>query len=98
MAENADAEIVLSEAQRIWDGCQRLKQFPESGRPGRVPMTREVIVHPYIIPYRIKGDCVEILNIFHSPFTELSGMPIQPARARDVQMRIKDMDVLDGTP
>ncbi len=57
---------MLSEAQRIWDGCQRLKQFPESGRPGRVPLTREVILPPYVIPYRIKGDAVEILNIFHS--------------------------------
>jgi len=66
LAENAGAEIMLSEAQRIWDGCQRLKQFPESGRPGRVPMTREVIIPPYVIPYRIKGDSVEILNIFHS--------------------------------
>jgi toxin ParE1/3/4 len=57
---------MLSEAQRIWDGCQRLKQFPESGRHGRVPLTREVVIAPYIIPYRIKGDAVEILNIFHS--------------------------------
>ena len=66
LAENADDEVMLSEAQRIWDDCQRLKEFPESGRSGRVPMTREVLVRPYIIPYRIKGDCVEILNIFHS--------------------------------
>lgn len=66
LAENAGTEIMLSEAQRIWDGCQRLKQFPESGRPGRVPLTREVILPPYVIPYRIKGDAVEILNIFHS--------------------------------
>ena len=66
LAENADDEVMFSEAQRIWDICQRLKEFPESGRPGRVPMTREVLVLPYVIPYRIKGDCVEILNIFHS--------------------------------
>lgn len=57
---------MLSEARRIWNGCQRLKEFPESGRPGRVPMTREVIIPPYVIPYRIKSDSVEILNIFHS--------------------------------
>ncbi|RWU03352.1 type II toxin-antitoxin system RelE/ParE family toxin [Pseudodesulfovibrio sp. S3] len=66
LAESAGEDVVLSEAQRIWDGCQRLKEFPESGRPGRVPMTREVLALPYIIPYRIKDDCVEILNIFHS--------------------------------
>ena len=66
LAEKADTDTMLSEAQRIWDGCQRLKQFPESGRPGRVPMTREVVISPYIVPYRIKGDAVEILSIFHS--------------------------------
>ena len=64
--KNADEKTMLSEARRIWQSCQRLKQFPESGRPGRVPMTREVIVSPYVIPYRIKGNTVEILNVFHS--------------------------------
>jgi plasmid stabilization system protein ParE len=29
-------------------------------------MTREVIASPYIIPYRVKGDAIEILNVFHS--------------------------------
>ncbi len=66
LEKNVDAEVMLSEAQRIWDTCQRLQQFPESGRPGRVPMTREVIASPYTIPYRVKGDAVEILNVFHS--------------------------------
>jgi len=66
LEKNADAEVMLAEAQRIWDSCQRLLQFPESGRPGRVPMTREVIASPYIIPYRVKGDVVEILNVFHA--------------------------------
>lgn len=66
LAEQADEEVMESEAKRIWDGCQRLKQFPESGRPGRVPMTREVVISPYIIPYRIQSDAVDILNIFHS--------------------------------
>jgi toxin ParE1/3/4 len=66
LAERADAKTMLSEARRIRDGCQRLGQFPESGRPGRVPLTREVIIPPYVIPYRIKGDTVEILNIFHT--------------------------------
>jgi len=64
--ENADQETMLSEARRIWQSCQKLKQFPESGRPGRAPMTREVIASPYVIPYRIKGNTVEVLNVFHS--------------------------------
>lgn len=62
--EQADEDVVFSEAQRIWDGCQRLKHFPESGRPGRVPMTRELVNSPYVIPSRIQDDAVDILNIF----------------------------------
>jgi plasmid stabilization system protein ParE len=66
LQETADAEVMRSEAQRIWDSCQRLTQFPDSGRPGRIPLTREVVVSPYVIPYRVKKGIVEILNIFHS--------------------------------
>jgi plasmid stabilization system protein ParE len=66
LKETADAEVMLSEAQRIWDSCQRLTQFPDSGRPGRIPLTREVVVSPYVIPYRVRKGIVEILNIFHS--------------------------------
>jgi addiction module RelE/StbE family toxin len=66
LEETADSEVMLSEAQRIWESCQRLKQFPESGRPGRIPFTREIVVSPYVIPYRVKKSVVEILNIFHS--------------------------------
>jgi toxin ParE1/3/4 len=66
LEETADSEVMLSEAQRIWDSCQRLRQFPESGRPGRIAFTREVVVSLYVVPYRVKKSVVEILNIFHS--------------------------------
>ncbi|WP_462326046.1 type II toxin-antitoxin system RelE/ParE family toxin [Desulfoplanes sp.] len=66
LEENADAKAMLSGAQRIWDSCQRLRHSPESGRPGRVPMTRELIAPPYSIPYRVKDGAVEILNVFHA--------------------------------
>ncbi|MDY6850779.1 MAG: type II toxin-antitoxin system RelE/ParE family toxin, partial [Thermodesulfobacteriota bacterium] len=41
-------------------------RFPAGGRPGRIPQTRELVVAPYILPYRIKDDVVEILDVFHS--------------------------------
>ncbi len=63
---HADEDRMRLEAERIWESCQRLKQFPQSGRAGRIPMTRELVVLPYIIPYRIQKNTVEILNIFHS--------------------------------
>jgi len=66
LLENADSETMRLEAARIWTAAQRLKQFPASGRPGRIPQTRELVVPPYILPYRIKDDVVEILDVFHS--------------------------------
>ncbi|HET6521471.1 MAG TPA: type II toxin-antitoxin system RelE/ParE family toxin, partial [Geminicoccaceae bacterium] len=44
-----------------------LAQHPESGRPGRVPGTRELVVSgtPYIVPYRVQGNTVQILRVLH---------------------------------
>ena len=62
----AGQSIMLSEAKRIWESVTRLGHFPDSGRPGRVPGTRELIVPPYILPYRVRDERVEILDLFHS--------------------------------
>ena len=53
---------------RIATSVDRLATHPASGRPGRVPGTRELIVTgtPYIVPYRVRGDTVEILRVFHA--------------------------------
>jgi toxin ParE1/3/4 len=42
-------------------------QFPESGRPGRIEETRELVIlrTPYIAAYRITGDTVRILRVLH---------------------------------
>jgi toxin ParE1/3/4 len=47
---------------------QQLCCLPESGRPGRVARTRELVLTdtPYILPYRIVGDTIRILRVFHS--------------------------------
>jgi toxin ParE1/3/4 len=44
-----------------------LTKHPHIGRAGRVPETRELVVAktPYIVPYRVRGDEVEILAVFH---------------------------------
>lgn len=46
---------------------QLLSQSPSMGRPGRVPGTRELIVPrtPYIVPYRIVSETIEILRVYH---------------------------------
>jgi addiction module RelE/StbE family toxin len=52
----------------IIKNVNQLKIFPDLGRPGRVSGTRELVIlnYPYIIPYRIKGDTVEVLRVFHT--------------------------------
>lgn len=45
-----------------------LPDNPEMGRPGRVPGTRELVIPktPYIAPYRLVGNTIQILRVFHS--------------------------------
>ena len=64
--DNPDAAARI--VDRIATSVDRLAIHPASGRPGRVPGTRELVVTgtPYIVPYRVRGDTVEILRVFHA--------------------------------
>jgi toxin ParE1/3/4 len=44
-----------------------LPNHPGMGRPGRVPGTRELVIPktPFIVPYRVEGDRIQILRVFH---------------------------------
>ena len=52
----------------VWRLTQLLKEQPAMGREGRVPETRELILHnyPYIIPYRVRNKKIQILRVFHT--------------------------------
>ncbi len=58
-------------AARLVDTIARsvelLAQHPGLGRPGRVEGTRELVVAntPYLVPYRVRNNVVEILRVFH---------------------------------
>jgi len=54
--------------RHLMASAQMLAQHPQMGRPGRVPGTRELVVtrYPYILPYRVRGQSVEILRVFHT--------------------------------
>ena len=56
-----------SQIQRVLSAVEGLLRFPESGRPGRRVGTRELIVArtPYLVPYRLRGDSIEILRVLH---------------------------------
>jgi toxin ParE1/3/4 len=54
--------------QEIFRATDLLARNPAMGRPGRVPGTRELVVPntPYILPYRVRANAVEILRVFHA--------------------------------
>lgn len=53
-------------AAAIRDRTQRLEAFPFLGRPGALDDTRELVVHRnYIVTYRVRGDEVQVLQIWH---------------------------------
>ena len=64
-ADNPRAAARL--AQRIQAAVRVLAGMPHRGRPGRWPGTRELVIPrtPYIVPYRVQGDLIEILRVFH---------------------------------
>jgi len=51
----------------IEDASERLSNHPYVHRPGRLPGTREAVVHPnYIIVYSVDTDQVTILAVIHA--------------------------------
>lgn len=78
-AARRDAETIIRFiAERNPDAAQRLKsqieacaerlpEHPFMFRPGRVPGTREAVVHPnYILIYRVTAEAIEIVNLVHA--------------------------------
>ena len=56
-------EVVM----RIIEAVEVLEDHPQIGKLGRVDGTRELVISnlPYNIPYRKKGQWIEILRVFH---------------------------------
>lgn len=51
----------------IRDAAERLPEHPYVHRPGRVPGTREAVVHPnYILIYRVLADAVDVITVVHA--------------------------------
>ncbi|MBV8358800.1 MAG: type II toxin-antitoxin system RelE/ParE family toxin [Deltaproteobacteria bacterium] len=62
-----DVAAAARMVERIASAVDQLASHPALGRPGRVPGTRELVISgtPYIVPYRIRGEMVEVLRVFH---------------------------------
>ena len=54
-------------ATTLLAAVDRLSELPHLGRPGRVSGTRELVVPGtrYVIPYRVRGERLEIIAVFH---------------------------------
>jgi toxin ParE1/3/4 len=59
-------ERAVTFVQEIREKTNFLPDFPSVGRPGRVPGTRELVVHKnYVVIYRMKSGAIEILRVRH---------------------------------
>jgi toxin ParE1/3/4 len=52
---------------KLIKAAELLTVHPQIGRTGRVPGTRELVVSgtPYLMPYRVKNNAVEVLRVLH---------------------------------
>ena len=64
-AESPRAAIDIDD--RIRETVERLAEFPESGRAGRIDGTRELVISrtPYTAVYRIAGNAIRVLRVLH---------------------------------
>jgi plasmid stabilization system protein ParE len=53
-------------ADRLEAAINGLAEMPYMGRPGADENTRELVVMPYIVVYRVLHTDIEILHLYHS--------------------------------
>ena len=54
-------------ARELKDKIERLDAFPGLGQPGRLPGTRELVLHAnYRVIYRVQATEVQVLRIQHN--------------------------------
>jgi toxin ParE1/3/4 len=57
----------LGQGDEIEQQVERLLDYPQLGRPGRVRGTREPVINrtPYLVAYRITATTITILRVLH---------------------------------
>ena len=67
LTEHGSPQLSRRIALSIYERIGLLVKYPEFGRTGRLPETRELVFAglPYLAVYRLKEDGVEILRILH---------------------------------
>ncbi len=62
-----DPAAAIEQVIRGLDAIAALADFPNLGRPGRVPGTRELAVGgtPYLVIYRVDTNVLWVVRVFH---------------------------------
>jgi toxin ParE1/3/4 len=62
-SEGVAARVIMHIATSV----QQLATFPMSGRPGRIPGTRELVISnsPFVVAYSIEKERIVILALYH---------------------------------
>lgn len=63
----ANPDAAQGVLKKIEEAVHSLRSYQNLGRPGRVKGTRELVIvgTPYLVPYRVKKNRVEILAVIH---------------------------------
>lgn len=66
--DGINSKAAVMQLNRIFDGIDQLKRFPESAPAGRVGGTRELVIPraPFLVVYSIEADVINIVAILHS--------------------------------
>lgn len=64
--DNVSAAIAVEE--RVIDAVQGLERFPMKGRARATRNARELVVSatPFVVIYRVAGDRIEIMRVWHT--------------------------------
>ena len=67
IAEDSPA-VAVDVIVKIIKAVSLLREQQGIGRTGRVPGTKELVVPslPYIVPYRVKDEVVQVLRVYHT--------------------------------
>ena len=62
-----DETAAIGQVLRALDAVESLCEFPNLGRGGRVPGTRELAIGgtPYIVVYRVRSNALWALRVLH---------------------------------
>lgn len=63
----AHPTAAIEQVLRVLDALEPLREFPNLGRPGRVPGTRELVVGgtPYLAVYRVRLNVLWVVRVLH---------------------------------